>query len=49
MMSTTNRVGDTMGSVMLKNWRTLEAPSSSAASYRDREMFWMPDSSSTAS
>ena len=32
MMSTTNSVGDTMGSVMRKNWVTLLAPSMEAAS-----------------
>ena len=33
MIMTTNRVGETMGRVMWKNWVTLLAPSMEAASY----------------
>ena len=37
--------GRPSGRVMLKNWRTLDAPSRSAASYRLTEMFCKPASS----
>ena len=49
MMSTENREGEIMGRVMVKNWRTLPAPSMLLASYRVLGMFCKPASRSTAS